>query len=66
MLIIGRAVQGIGGSGLMSGALIILNACVHPEKQAGECRAVPSRRLTTSNFVNINLIALLAVLMASK
>ncbi|CAO1604832.1 hypothetical protein XANCAGTX0491_008372 [Xanthoria calcicola] len=33
MLIIGRAVAGLGGSGLMNGALTILNSCVPPPKQ---------------------------------
>ncbi|KAI1413389.1 MFS general substrate transporter [Hypoxylon sp. FL1857] len=33
MLIIGRAIAGIGGSGLLNGALIILNSCVAPHRQ---------------------------------
>ncbi|KAJ9148365.1 MFS general substrate transporter [Pleurostoma richardsiae] len=33
MLIVGRAVAGMGGSGLLNGALIILNSCVPPAKQ---------------------------------
>jgi MFS family permease len=35
MLIVGRAVAGMGGAGLMNGALIILNACVPAHKQPG-------------------------------
>src|SRR5882724_13625577 len=34
MLIIGRAVAGMGGSGLMNGGLMILRACVPNEKGA--------------------------------
>ncbi|KAH8886588.1 putative MFS multidrug transporter [Thozetella sp. PMI_491] len=33
MLIVGRAAAGMGGSGLLNGALIILNSCVPPSKQ---------------------------------
>lgn len=32
-LIVGRAIAGMGGSGLLNGALIILNSCVPPQKQ---------------------------------
>nr|QNC49733.1 Hfaza1C [Hypoxylon fragiforme] len=35
MLIIGRGVAGIGGSGLMNGALIVLNSAVPPHRQPG-------------------------------
>ncbi|KAI2602595.1 MFS general substrate transporter [Hypoxylon sp. NC1633] len=35
MLIIGRAIAGMGGSGLLNGALIILNSCVPPHRQPG-------------------------------
>ncbi|KAI0838355.1 MFS general substrate transporter [Hypoxylon sp. FL0890] len=35
MLIIGRAIAGVGGSGLLNGALIILNSCVPPHRQPG-------------------------------
>ena len=38
MLIVGRAVAGIGGSGLLNGALIILNASVAPHRQPGMSR----------------------------
>ena len=38
MLIVGRAVAGIGGSGLMNGALTILNSCVPSQKQPGKCQ----------------------------
>lgn len=34
MLIVGRAVAGMGGSGLMNGALTILSACIPLEKGA--------------------------------
>ena len=34
MLIIGRAVAGIGGSGLLNGGLTIIRASVPPEKNA--------------------------------
>lgn len=34
MLIIGRAVAGMGGSGMMNGGLMILRACVPNEKSA--------------------------------
>ncbi|KAF3766613.1 hypothetical protein M406DRAFT_60905 [Cryphonectria parasitica EP155] len=33
MFIVGRAVAGMGGSGLLNGALIIANSCVPPHKQ---------------------------------
>ncbi|KAI9879279.1 MAG: hypothetical protein M1830_009009 [Pleopsidium flavum] len=33
MLIVGRAVAGLGGSGLMNGGLTILNSCVPPHRQ---------------------------------
>ncbi|KAI1139170.1 major facilitator superfamily domain-containing protein [Hypoxylon sp. FL0543] len=33
MLILGRAIAGIGGSGLLNGALIILNSCIPPHRQ---------------------------------
>lgn len=35
MFIVGRAVAGMGGSGLMNGGLTILSACVPIEKRAG-------------------------------
>ncbi len=35
MFIVGRAVAGMGGSGLMNGGLTILSACVPMEKRAG-------------------------------
>ncbi|KAI1377958.1 MFS general substrate transporter [Hypoxylon crocopeplum] len=35
MLIVGRGVAGIGGSGLLNGALIILNSSVPPHRQPG-------------------------------
>ncbi|KAI1768455.1 MFS general substrate transporter [Hypoxylon sp. FL1150] len=35
MLIIGRVVSGIGGSGLLNGNTIILNSCVPPHRQPG-------------------------------
>ena len=35
MLIIGRAIAGIGGSGLLNGGLTIIRACVPVEKSAG-------------------------------
>jgi predicted MFS family arabinose efflux permease len=34
MLILGRAVAGMGGSGMMNGGLMILRACVPNEKVA--------------------------------
>jgi MFS family permease len=36
MFIIGRAVAGIGGSGLMNGGLSILSACAPIEKRASK------------------------------
>ena len=36
MLIVGRAVAGLGGSGLMNGALTIFNSCIPPHKQPGK------------------------------
>lgn len=35
MLIVGRAVSGIGGSGLMNGGLTIVRACVPLDKNPG-------------------------------
>lgn len=35
MLIIGRAVAGIGGAGLMNGGFTIVNSCVAPEGRPG-------------------------------
>jgi MFS family permease len=35
MLIVGRAVSGMGGSGLINGALTIIAACVPLQKRAG-------------------------------
>lgn len=35
MLIVGRAVAGLGGSGLMNGGITILNSCIPPAKQPG-------------------------------
>ena len=35
MLIVGRAVAGLGGSGIQNGALTIISACVPLEKRAG-------------------------------
>jgi MFS family permease len=34
-LIIGRALAGMGGAGLLNGSLIILNSCVPPSRQPG-------------------------------
>ena len=34
MLIVGRAVQGLGGSGLQNGMFIIMSGCVPMEKRA--------------------------------
>ncbi|KAJ9144167.1 MFS general substrate transporter [Pleurostoma richardsiae] len=33
MLIVGRAVAGLGGSGLINGALVIFNSCIPPQRQ---------------------------------
>jgi len=35
MLIVGRAIAGLGGSGLMNGSLTIIAACVPLQKRAG-------------------------------
>ena len=35
MLIIGRAVAGIGGSGLMNGGFTMLHSCVEPRHRPG-------------------------------
>lgn len=35
MLIVGRAIAGLGGSGLQNGALTIISACVPLQKRAG-------------------------------
>jgi MFS family permease len=35
MLIVGRAISGMGGSGLVNGALTIIAACVPLQKRAG-------------------------------
>jgi hypothetical protein len=36
MLVVGRAVAGMGGAGLVNGALTILSTCVPLEKRARE------------------------------
>jgi MFS family permease len=36
MLIVGRAIAGIGGSGLLNGGLTIIRACVPPQKIASK------------------------------
>jgi hypothetical protein len=43
MLIIGRAIAGMGSSGIMNGGLTILTACVPLEKRAGMCSEIPAR-----------------------
>lgn len=35
MLIVGRAVAGMGASGLLNGAFTIVHQCMEPERQAG-------------------------------
>lgn len=37
MLIVGRAVSGIGGAGLMNGGLVIVTACVPRHKAPSTC-----------------------------
>jgi MFS family permease len=37
LLIVGRAVAGLGGSGLLNGGLTILNSCVPAHRQPGMC-----------------------------
>lgn len=39
MLIVGRAVSGTGGAGLVNGALTILSTCVALEKRARKLRS---------------------------
>lgn len=36
MLIVGRAVAGIGAAGIINGALIIVSSCVPMEKRPGK------------------------------
>jgi MFS family permease len=36
MLIIGRTVAGLGGAGIINGAIMIISGCVPPEKRPGE------------------------------
>jgi MFS family permease len=42
MLIVGRAVAGVGGSGLLNGGLTIIRACVPIEKSASMEATPPS------------------------
>lgn len=43
MLIIARAVAGLGSAGLINGALTIVAACVPLEKRAGDASAIQSQ-----------------------
>lgn len=52
MLIIGRAVAGIGGSGLINGALIILNACVAPHRQPGMSKTARSILKSANKYLS--------------
>ena len=45
MLIIGRAVAGLGGAGLINGGITILSACTPLEKRASMKHNMPSIRL---------------------
>lgn len=36
MLIVGRTVAGIGGAGIINGAIIIISGCVPQERRPGE------------------------------
>jgi MFS family permease len=52
MLIVGRAVAGIGASGLMNGALTIIAACSPLEKRASTVPYVSYRKI--ANSVNLS------------
>ena len=45
MLIVGRAVAGLGGAGLSNGAMTILSACTPIEKRASMKYIIPSSML---------------------
>jgi MFS family permease len=61
MLIIGRAVAGLGGSGLMNGGLTILSTCVPLQKRP---RKMP--RKNANALANMNSLVYLGVMMGSK
>ena len=63
MLIVGRAVAGMGASGMMNGALTIIRACVPMEKTAGMSATV----LKYQQITNVlRLKAYLGILIGSK
>jgi hypothetical protein len=49
MLIIGRAVAGMGGSGMMNGGLMIIRACVPMEKGAAYLGVMLGRKYPPAN-----------------
>jgi MFS family permease len=52
MLIVGRAVAGIGGSGIVNGALTIISACVPLHKRAGKFSTSSSNAALPLTFLH--------------
>jgi MFS family permease len=44
MLIVGRTVAGLGGAGIINGAIMIISGCVPQEKRPGEYYYIPKPR----------------------
>jgi MFS family permease len=62
MFIVGRAVAGMGGSGIVNGALTIFACCIPMERRASKLYFLPTRAATDGLFFE----AYLGILMGSE
>jgi MFS family permease len=58
MLIVGRAVAGLGGSGIINGAIVIISGCVPLEKRPGKHNITfRSRKIQLTDHLEQHLLA---------
>ena len=64
MLIVGRAVAGLGAAGIINGAITIVSSCAPLEKRPGESNLLWARTVTV--LIKTSTAALLGITMGRK